>query len=193
MAAGIVEPDRRVTIVEPIASWHAEFEAIADLLRRELGSLAVRIDHIGSTAVPGLPAKDVIDLQVTVASLDRGRLVPAFLRAGFVDQGIDEDHRPAGATGPDDDWRKLFFRPQAGRLANIHVRAAARPNQRYPLLFRDYLRGHPDAAAAYADLKRRLAALEIDRGTYADVKDPACDLIMVAAEEWARRTGWRIR
>jgi len=97
VAAGIVEPDRRVTIVEPIASWHAEFEAIADLLRRELGSLAVRIDHIGSTAVPGLPAKDVIDLQVTVASLDRGRLVPAFLRAGFVDQA-GPPARPARMT-----------------------------------------------------------------------------------------------
>src|SRR5207245_10869824 len=71
VAAGIVEPDRRVTIVEPIGSWPAEFEAIADVLRRELGLLAVRIDHIGSTAVADLPAKDVIDLQVTVASLDR--------------------------------------------------------------------------------------------------------------------------
>jgi GrpB-like predicted nucleotidyltransferase (UPF0157 family) len=73
----------------------------------------------------------------------------------------------------------------------MHVRVQGRPNQRYALLFRDYLREHPAAAAAYAELKRRLAALEIDRGVYADVKDPACDLIMAAAEEWSALSGWR--
>jgi GrpB-like predicted nucleotidyltransferase (UPF0157 family) len=190
VAAGVTE---RVVIVEPKASWPAEFEAIASALREALGDLALRIDHIGSTSVPGLPAKDVIDIQLTVAALDRERLTAALARAGFVDRGIDHDHRPPGAAGPDEDWQKLFFQPRAGRAANLHVRAAGRPNQRYPLLFRDYLRAHPDAAAAYARLKRGLAALGIDRGTYADVKDPACDLILIAAEDWAARTGWRAR
>lgn len=185
--------DRRVTIVEPNASWSTEFEAIATSLREALGPLALRIDHIGSTSVSGLPAKDVIDIQITVASLDRDRLVPALARAGFVDQAIGNDHRPPGATGPDDDWRKLFFQPRTGRPANVHVRVAGRPNQRYALLFRDYLRAHPDAAAAYAALKRGLAALGLDRGVYADVKDPACDLIIIAAEAWAARIGWTLR
>jgi len=49
---------------------------------------------------------------------------------------------------------------------------------------------HPESAAAYAGLKRALADLGIDRGRYADVKDPACDLIFVAAEDWASETGW---
>jgi len=89
--------------------------------------------------VPGLPAKDVIDVQVTVAALDRERLAPALARAGFVVQNIGNDHRPPGATGPDEDWRKLFFHAGSGRPVNLHVRAAGRPNQRYPLLFRDYL------------------------------------------------------
>lgn len=193
MTAGPVDPDRRVTIVEPRESWPTNFEAISDSVRHELGELALRIDHIGSTSVPGLPAKDVIDVQVTVASLDRDRLVPALARAGFVDQSIGNDHRPPGATGPDDDWRKLYFQPRSGRPANLHVPLAGRPNQRYPLLFRDYLRAHPDAAAAYANLKRGLAALAIDRGVYADVKDPACDLIFIAAEDWAAQTGWTLR
>jgi GrpB-like predicted nucleotidyltransferase (UPF0157 family) len=65
-----------------------------------------------------------------------------------------------------------------------------RPNQRYPLLFRDYLRSHEAAAAAYAAVKRQLAGLTLETGVYADVKDPVCDLIMVSAEEWAVRTGW---
>ena len=193
MAAGLAGPERRVTIVEPKASWPADFETISGSLRDALGPLALRIDHIGSTSVPGLPAKDVIDVQVTVAALDRERLAPALARAGFVVQNIGNDHRPPGATGPDDDWRKLFFHAGSGRPVNLHVRAAGRPNQRYPLLFRDYLRAHPDSAAAYASLKRALAALGIDRGVYADVKDPACDLIFIAAEDWAAQTGWSAR
>jgi GrpB-like predicted nucleotidyltransferase (UPF0157 family) len=66
-----------------------------------------------------------------------------------------------------------------------------RPYQRYALLFRDYLRAHPAAAATYAELKPRLAALNIDIGLYADVKDPA-DIIMAAAEEWSALTGWSV-
>jgi GrpB-like predicted nucleotidyltransferase (UPF0157 family) len=182
--------DRRVTIVEPKASWPTEFETIAATLRKALGPIALRVDHIGSTAVPDLPAKDIIDVQVTVASLDRERIVAALARAGLVDQGIAGDHRPPGATGPEDDWRKLLFKPATGRPTNVHVRVAGTPNQRYPLLFRDYLRAHPDAAAAYARLKRGLADLGIDAGAYSDVKDPACDLIFIAAEDWAARTGW---
>lgn len=193
MAAGLAEPDRRVAIVEPKASWPAEFDAIAASIRGAVGPLALRVDHIGSTAVPGLPAKDVIDIQLTVAALDRERLAPALARAGFVYQDIGSDHRPPGKTGPDDDWRKLFFQAGSGRPVNLHVRVAGRPNQRYALLFRDYLRAHPESAAAYASLKRALAALGIDRGVYADVKDPACDLIFVAAEDWAGQTGWAPR
>ncbi|MDX6546529.1 MAG: hypothetical protein QOG33_79, partial [Gaiellales bacterium] len=64
-------------------------------------------------------------------------------------------------------------------------------NWRYALLFRDHLRAHPSTAAAYAELKRRLAALDIDRGTYSDVKDPACDLIIGAAEQWSEAVGWQ--
>jgi GrpB-like predicted nucleotidyltransferase (UPF0157 family) len=121
------------------------------------------------------------------------RLEPALARAGFADQDITADHRPPGASGPDDDWRKLLFKPKAGRPVNVHVRVEGRPNQRYALLFRDYLRAHPDAAAAYAALKRALAALGIDREVYADVKDPACDLIFVAAEDWAAASNWSVR
>ena len=194
MAAGLAEPDRRVTIVEPKATWPAEFDSIAATLRKALGPLALRIDHIGSTAVSDLPAKDLIDIQVAVATLDRRRLAPALARAGFLDrEDIGQDHRPPGTTGPDEEWRKLFFQASSGRPVNVHVRVAGAPNQRYALLFRDYLRAHPRSAAAYARLKRALAALGIDPGVYADVKDPACDLIFIAAEAWAVQSGWAIR
>ena len=194
MAPGLAEPNRRVRIVEPKATWPAEFDSIAAILRKALGPLALRIDHIGSTAVPDLPAKDLIDIQVAVVTLDRKRLAPALARAGFLDrEDIGQDHRPPGTTGPDEEWRKLFFQASSGRPVNVHVRVAGAPNQRYALLFRDYLRAHPRSAAAYARLKRALAALGIDPGVYADVKDPACDLIFIAAEAWAVQSGWAIR
>jgi GrpB-like predicted nucleotidyltransferase (UPF0157 family) len=137
-----------IAILDYDPTWPDQFEQLAAALRRHLGDTVMGIDHIGSTAVPGLAAKDVIDLQVTVADLaDADRLATAFQRAGYV----------AG-------W----------------------PNQRYALLFRDYLRAHPRAAAAYARLKRELARrLGDDLASYTEVKDPACDLIIVAAQDWA--------
>jgi GrpB-like predicted nucleotidyltransferase (UPF0157 family) len=183
-------------------AWPAEFEAIAAGLRAALGPLALRIDHIGSTAVPGLAAKDVIDVQITVAALDEASvqaLTAALLPLGYSRaEGIARDHRPPGATGPESDWAKLYFHAPAGHdpayagsRTHIHVRALRRPNQRYPLLFRDYLRARPATAAAYAELKRRLAASLADPASYPDVKDPAVDLIYLAAEEWAAGVGWK--
>jgi len=71
------------------------------------------------------------------------------------------------------------------------VRVQGRANQRYALLFRDYLRANPATAAAYAELKRRLAQHLADPDTYPDVKDPAVDLIYLAAEAWASSTHWQ--
>jgi GrpB-like predicted nucleotidyltransferase (UPF0157 family) len=102
------------------------------------------------------------------------------------------DRRPAGTSGPDHEWRKLLFVAADGqREAHVHVRAVGRANQRYALLFRDYLRAKPAAAAAYGEVKRRLSQLEIDRASYTETKDSVRDLIMVAAEAWARLTGWQ--
>lgn len=181
-----------VEIVEPRAEWPREYARFAAILRAGLGPLAVRIDPIGSTAVPGLAAKDVIDIQVTVASLDDS-VAAAIAGLGFVRYpGVDRDHVPPGALRDDAEWRKLLFVEPAGeRRVHLHVRQCGRANQRYALLFRDYLIARPAAAAAYAELKRRLAANLADPRTYPDVKDPAVDLIYLAAEEWAERVGWR--
>lgn len=173
--------------------WPGEFHALAAKMRQALGDLALRIDHIGSTSVPGLAAKDVIDIQITVAALSDD--VRAALNAlGYTQpEGIWRDHRPPEFAGPDSEWEKWYFRPPQGqRRTNTHVRIQGRANQRYPLLFRDYLRTHPATAGAYAELKRRLAAGLADPETYPDVKDPAVDLIYFAAEAWAAATGWQM-
>jgi GrpB-like predicted nucleotidyltransferase (UPF0157 family) len=177
-----------VVIVDHDPTWPDQFQRLAAELRHHLGEAAGRIDHIGSTAVPGLAAKDVIDLQVTVASLaEADRLAPAFQRAGYLPSRYRHDHRPAGDASDPGSWEKrLWQSPPGGRRVNVHVRVDGWPNQRYALLFRDYLRARPQAAAAYARLKRALAERAGgDLGVYTELKDHACDLIVVAAEDWA--------
>lgn len=172
--------------------WPAEFEHASATLRSVLDGVAVGIDHIGSTAVPGLAAKDIIDVQITVADLDDHRITPALESLGATTTTISADHVPPGSDPDPELWRKRYFRaPPSWRPTHLHVRAAGRPNQRYPLLFRDYLRATPSAAGAYAQIKVALARLHPDDAqAYYDIKDPVCDLIMDAAEMWAASTGW---
>ncbi len=181
-----------VEIIPYQEQWPVEFQAIALILRKGLGELALRIDHIGSTSIPGLPAKDIIDIQISVVALDN-RVLSAMTALGYTQvEGIWRDHHPPDATGVDIEWEKQFFRPPpAQRRTNTHVRVQGRANQRYALLFRDYLRLHPASAAAYAELKRRLVQYLADPETYPGVKDPAVDLIYLAAEDWAAATNWQ--
>ncbi len=174
--------------------WSDDFAELGARLRAVLGEHALRIDHIGSTSVEGLAAKDVIDVQVTVADLEIAGLEEELGRAGLrLRTDIVGDHRPPGADGPDADWQKRYADEgggDGGRPAHVHIRREGSANQRYALLFRDYLRAHPHAAEGYERAKRALAELALDTGTYADAKDPVCDLVMIAAEEWAAATDW---
>lgn len=185
---------REIVIVEYRPTWPQEFQRIARQLQDALGDLALRIDHIGSTSVAGLAAKDIIDAQVTVATLTHDLDAP-FAQAGCVRRvDIDRDHVPPTANDDDENWRKLYYDPPTGmRPTHIHVRRAGSANGRYPLLFRDYLRTHPLAAEAYAQVKVALARHDsTDWDMYYDVKDPVCDIIMAGAEDWAAATAWRI-
>ena len=181
-----------IAIVEYDPRWPDEFAAIGASLRAALGTAALRIDHIGSTAVPGLAAKDIIDVQVTVSALD-DELLAAMDAAGFGRVRHVSDHSPPGVELPGHELEKLLFSaPGDARHANIHVRVEGRFNQRYPLLCRDYLRTHPSAAEAYGAVKRALARIvRDDAAAYYDVKDPIFDLIMAGAEDWAATTDWR--
>lgn len=184
------EPERPIVVSPPDPLWSQRFRTIGDALRKRLGTDALRIDHIGSTAVPGLAAKDVIDVQVTVTDLDIADGWPTELLPGLVRSDDNRrDHRPAGADGPDAHWAKRYW--SNAHDIHVHVRAVGAPNQRYPLLFRDYLRADPSAAAAYAAVKVALVDVtDGDRGGYYAVKDPVCDLIIAAAEHWALRSNW---
>ena len=162
---------------------------MAERLAAAVGHRTLRIDHIGSTSVPGLDAKDVIDVQLTVERLEDADAWPDELLPGLVRRPADRDHVPPGATQDPAEWQKRMWSQR--QAAHVHVREAGRANQRYPLLFRDYLRADPRAAAAYAAVKRALASVVPDDfDSYYAVKDPACDLIIAGAEHWAARTGW---
>lgn len=181
-----------LTIHDYRDEWPAEFEVIAAGIREVVGDAALRIDHIGSTSVPGLGAKDVIDVQVTVAELDEAVLRGPLEAAGYVWLDGYSDHRPPGMNLAPSQLEKFMVKERPGeRRANIHIRAEGRFNQKYPLVFRDYLRVHPRSAAAYAEVKRQLARIaDGDVEKYYDVKDPVMDIIMDAAWPWAAGTGW---
>jgi GrpB-like predicted nucleotidyltransferase (UPF0157 family) len=184
---------KRMKTVPYRDDWPREFLQLGNQLRDTLGPVALRIDHIGSTSVPGLDAKDIIDIQVTAADLDPAPLVEKLAPRGFIlREDYNRDHVPFGRAQDIEEWSKLNFqRPPDMRPMHFHVRQAGRANQRYPLLFRDYLRNNPGAAANYALIKRELIRLNAgDVDAYYAIKDPVCDLIMDAAELWAEATRW---
>lgn len=181
-----------IVIARPDESWPTQYEKIAQAVGELLGETAQRIDHIGSTSVPGLPAKDILDMQVTVGTEPELDAVAERMVAADWDlRPPRRDHPVPGLPTDDLQWVKRMVRePMYRRRVNLHIRVAGRANQRYALLFRDYLRSHPETAASYGAFKRQAAALQLDVPDYTDLKDPVCDLIYLPAEEWAARTGW---
>lgn len=182
-----------IVIRDPDPQWPSQFSRLGSDLRAALGEVAMRIDHVGSTAVPGLAAKDIIDIQVTVRDLDDPAIAPAMVSVGAVERFKGTyDHEPPGRTVPEGDRQKWLWHLRGVIDANIHIRVDGKWNQRYAILCRDFLRSHPDTAAAYGEVKRQLARrFPTDAEAYYDVKDPAFDLFMSVAEEWVEWTGWK--
>ena len=178
-----------IEIVDANPQWPERFADIGAKLRLALGDLAVRIDHIGSTSVSGLAAKDIIDVQVTVADLDANGLGAAVEQTGLAFRpDIVSDHEPPGRSLPGSELRKRYAQ---GKAINCHIRELGRFNQRYALLCRDYLRTHAESARAYESIKRQLARHFVDDpGAYYDIKDPVFDIIMEGAFAWADATDW---
>ncbi|SES39735.1 dephospho-CoA kinase [Pedococcus cremeus] len=176
------------------SAWAFEAQRLLERLRLAFGEVAVTADHVGSTAIPGLVAKDVIDLQVGVADLraaDDPALLERLSGAGFP--------RPADAPRADNakadgQWPKRFHAgADPGRQVHVHVREAGSPGWRWALLFRDWLRADDVACREYAAEKARLAATGMGVGDYADAKEPWFDGVHERVEAWARQTGWEPR
>ena len=171
----------RVVIVSYDPAWPAIFAKLASSLRAALGNTALRIDHIGSTSVPGLAAKPIIDVQISVRSfepLDAFRLPLEDL--GFVFRADNLE------------LTKRYFRERPGdRRTHIHVRRAGSWAEQFALLFRDYMRTHNEDAQQYAELKYGLAEqCGEDRHGYTEAKAPFLWEIMVKADRWSQDIGW---
>jgi GrpB-like predicted nucleotidyltransferase (UPF0157 family) len=170
-----------VEITEYDAEWPSRFLKLATPMRSALGETALRIDHIGSTAVAGLAAKPIIDVQISVADLDALSAYRVPLeRLGYV-------HR---ADNPE--LTKRYFREALGtKRTHIHVRRAGSWAEQFALLFRDYLRAVPSEADRYAAIKRSLAArYRDDRHAYTDGKQPFIWEVMGRADRWSQEVGW---
>jgi GrpB-like predicted nucleotidyltransferase (UPF0157 family) len=179
-----------VTIVDYQPGWPSEFDRIAHQLREVLGRAAIGVDHVGSTSVPSLAAKDCIDIQVRVAALDEAWMVSRMGSIGFRcrPESWNRVEVSAGVAS-----RKLVFAPPPGhRLCNIHVREQGGRGTRFALLFRDYLRADQTARQAWGAFKKRLAVSVPDLADYGQIKSPATEILMQAAEMWASQTGWTV-
>jgi GrpB-like predicted nucleotidyltransferase (UPF0157 family) len=186
---------RPVVLVPYRPAWALEFAALAQRLHQVAEASVLSIEHIGSTAVPGLCAKDVLDMQLRVASLTEAAALTLRLRAaGFQrgEQAVYDEFSGLPANSPE--LAKHYLREPVGeRRMHIHLRETGRFNARFALLFRDYLRASPAARDQYGELKCRAAALfphSIDG--YLFLKKPVFYIIYHAAELWAEKTGWQL-
>lgn len=194
MTNGVERTSSPVVVGAYQTAWPDEFRRIGQVLRAALGNVALRIDHIGSTSVSNLAAKDVIDIQSTVAQLPDEHLLNTLRAQGFRPydllcydnfMGLEEETSPELA--------KYYARePDGERRTHIHIRQQGRFNQRYALLFRDYLRASPTTRRAYETIKFRLAETfpqSIDG--YLSIKDPVMDIIFESANLWAATVAWQ--
>ncbi|KAK2596482.1 hypothetical protein N8I77_013370 [Diaporthe amygdali] len=147
-------PARRgLHVVDYNSSWAKDFSDLGSRIRSALGSAAMDLHHVGSTSVPGLSARSVIDIDLVVADpADEDSYVPALEVAGFTlyfRQPLYYGHRFLGCQTPD---------------ANIHVYGPECPDVARHLIFRDWLREHPEDRDKYAAVKREVAVVAEEKG-----------------------------
>jgi GrpB-like predicted nucleotidyltransferase (UPF0157 family) len=139
-----------VIVIAPYdPAWLARFDAEAERIRQAFGSRALRVEHVGSTSVPGLAAKPVIDIQVSVPSLEPRDIYNSWL------SGLGYTHFSLGSF----DVVYPFFKRPVGwpSTHHVHLCVVGSVQEQEHLAFRDYLRCNLDVAAEYASLKRKLA------------------------------------
>jgi GrpB-like predicted nucleotidyltransferase (UPF0157 family) len=185
---------RHPVVVDYRPAWPGLAAALVTTLAGALGPLAARVEHIGSTSIPGLAAKDLIDLQVSTTDLKAAeRAFDEPLKTlGFTKSPYTLDHVPAGRDDDQALWVKRLWsrRNHLDGDVNLHVRLVGSANERLALLFRDWFRAHPEAVPGYAGFKRALASMSQDIDDYTETKDWVVDLVIAVAEPWATATGW---
>src|SRR5713101_6937389 len=166
-----------IVVSEYDPNWPALFEQESIRIKKALGSYALAIEHMGSTAVPGLPSKPIIDLLVGVPSLEEAkkRCIGPIEELGYI-------YMPEYAS-----WipGELFFRkgPPGPWTHHVHLMEPANPRWEEFILFRDYLRYHPEIVGAYANVKKALALVfGEDIAGYRNAKHPFIQRVMANAQ-----------
>jgi hypothetical protein len=175
-------------------AWVPRASGLIAGLRSALGPTALRIEHIGSTAIPGMAAKDVIDLQVSVEDLDAAqRQFDAPLRTeGFRRLPYDRDHVSAGVDDQPARWAKRFGHVEGARTATSTCMSASRAHRMSGSRCCSAI-GYariPPRSPRMRHSSSRWAQAVTDVDAYTEIKDPVVDLVMTVAEPWARETGW---
>jgi len=171
---------REIQVISYNRAWPERFLWERARIAGAIGSLALRIGHVGSTAVPGLAAKPIIDIQVSVGNPeDEASYLAPLLIAGYHLRVREPGHRMA---------RTLH------RDVHVHICGTGSDWERRHLLFRDWLRRDTRDRDAYQRLKQDLARQDWpDMNAYADAKGPLINEITQRAETWARATYWTPR
>lgn len=181
---------REAVLVEHDPSWAAQGRRLAARLAAAAGERALRIDHVGSTSVPGLAAKDIIDLQVVVDDLDTaGWVTEDLVGVGFVPvpghwYDVDREGRSYE--------KRVAVDADPARPVNVLVQPRRSPVWRNILLWRDWLRADSAAADEYAELKRNLAVETADVDVYSKRKIEWISSALERADTWAREAGWSV-
>lgn len=171
-----------VQLVPHDNAWDAEARKTAQVLREVLGAEAVAIEHIGSTAVPAICAKPILDLAVGVRTLEAIPGYNAQLEMrGFYDRGMDQEGQLLYVCGDLE---------ADTRTHHIHVVSWGGTAWRHYLDFRDYLNEHPEVARQYQELKQTLArSFPEQRSAYTQGKQAFIDTVLANAERWRRAAG----
>jgi GrpB-like predicted nucleotidyltransferase (UPF0157 family) len=165
-----------IVVVDPDEQWPVRYGLVRERVLAALGSTALRVEHIGSTAVPGLAAKPIVDVLVTVRDVeDEASFVPPMERAGFVLRVREPEHR--------------MFRTPA-RDVHVHVYEDDHAAVGAYLDLRDWLRVDADDRALYERTKRRLATRTwTDMNEYADAKTDVITAVLGRARAWRASQG----
>ncbi|MBT0769013.1 GrpB family protein [Kineosporia sp. J2-2] len=173
-------PEKRdIILVGYSDSWPSRFRQERDRIVAALGEKAVRVDHVGSTSIPGLTAKPIIDIDLSVSDADdEADYLPQLLAAGYELRVREPDHR--------------LVRTPDGSV-HVHICSTGSEWERRHLLFRDWLRRDVSDRDAYAALKVQLAQHDWpDTNAYSDAKGGLIAVITDRAESWAAATGWTV-
>ncbi|MGD2176345.1 MAG: GrpB family protein [Anaerolineae bacterium] len=170
---------RPITVVTHDARWSDLFQEEANGLGAILGQEVVAIHHIGSTAIPGIYAKPIIDILVEVQDIER---IDTFNR-----DMIERGYVPKGEFGIR--GRRFFIKgTEESRTHHVHVFQTGNPEFERHLEFRDYLRAHPEEAQAYSRLKQELARrFPHDIDSYTAGKDDLINKLERKAKAWKNR------